>query len=81
MKREIPSIVFAALAVPALALSATAVAAKNEPPDRVTICHNTHSETNPVVIITVSAEAVQTHLTLHGDVLFVNGQCGGGGGS
>jgi hypothetical protein len=36
---------------------------------KVTICHQTGSDTNPAVTITVSAKAVSTHVNKHGDTL------------
>ena len=42
---------------------------------KTTICHYTGSESNPVVIITVSDNAVPQHLA-HGDDLYVDGHCG-----
>jgi hypothetical protein len=41
-------------------------------PKKETICHRTASKTNPLVEITVSANALQTHLD-HGDFI---GKCG-----
>jgi hypothetical protein len=38
------------------------------PPSKVTICHHTHSQTNPFVTITVSEHAVPAHLG-HGDTI------------
>jgi hypothetical protein len=38
------------------------------PPSKVTICHHTHSQTNPFVTITVSENAVPAHLG-HGDTI------------
>lgn len=52
---------------------------------KTTICHNTGSATNPVVVITVSDHAVAMHVTNHGDALFSgfdaagNPICGGRG--
>ena len=43
------------------------------PPDKVTICHHTDSEKNPIVTITVDPAAVENHLK-HGDEL---GACAG----
>jgi hypothetical protein len=40
---------------------------------KVTICHHTHSQTNPFVTITVSQNAVPAHMR-HGDTL---GPCPG----
>ena len=40
--------------------------AKQYPPSKVTICHHTHSKTNPFVTITVSERALPAHLR-HGD--------------
>ena len=42
--------------------------------DKITICHHTHSATNPMVTITVSANAWKAHVR-HGDSV---GECGGG---
>jgi hypothetical protein len=75
-----------ALAATALAVPATASLGRDTPdaeaapPGRVTICHRTSAERNPYVVITVSRAALQTHLN-HGDQLFVDGVCGGVGGS
>lgn len=83
MKREIPTaLVLASLMAPALAGGAARSDAQG-PAERVTICHKTSSQRNPVVVITVSGSALQTHLDQHGDDLMVNGVCGwsGGGGS
>ena len=38
-------------------------------PPRVDVCHRTGSETNPWVLLTVSAAAQETHVTRHGDLL------------
>jgi hypothetical protein len=39
---------------------------------KVTICHHTGSETNPIVKITVSANAAEAHVDNHGDFIFRN---------
>jgi hypothetical protein len=36
--------------------------------DKAFICHNTHSETNPFVLIEVSLASLETHITQHGDI-------------
>jgi hypothetical protein len=64
----------------AMALGAVG-AASAAPAGKVTICHHTASETNPVVIITISENAVGKHYQNHGhtgpDEEFIDGQCGG----
>ena len=35
----------------------------------VPICHHTHSDTNPYVLIRVSPEALHAHLAHHGDII------------
>ncbi len=49
--------------------------------DKVTICHHTNSEKNPIVVISVNAHAFDAHMG-HGDSLYdsVNGCEEGGGG-
>jgi len=44
-------------------------AAAQYPPSKVTICHHTHSKTNPFVTITVSQNAVAAHVRNHGDTI------------
>ena len=44
------------------------------PAGKVTICHLTGSATNPVVIITVSRNALPAHLR-HGDLIFNGYRC------
>lgn len=36
---------------------------------KVTICHHTHSKTNPYVTITIDDNALRTHLDRHGDTI------------
>jgi hypothetical protein len=43
---------------------------------KVAICHNTGSETNPVVLIEVSGNAAPAHIANHGDTLAVIGPDG-----
>lgn len=49
--------------------------------DKITICHVTGSESNPVVEITIAIKALATHLA-HGDFLIPEGDvdCFGNGG-
>jgi hypothetical protein len=47
-------------------LSSTTPTASQYAPSKVTICHHTHSKTNPFVTITVSERALPAHLR-HGD--------------
>jgi hypothetical protein len=46
----------------------------NGPDGKVTICHRTGSETNPIVVITISKNALPAHLR-HGDGFFFKGKC------
>jgi hypothetical protein len=46
----------------------TSPVAAQYPPAKVTICHHTHSQTNPFVTITVSVHALPAHLR-HGDTI------------
>jgi hypothetical protein len=49
-------------------LTHTSPVAAQYPPAKVTICHHTHSQTNPFVTITVSTHALPAHLG-HGDTV------------
>ena len=47
----------------------TSPTAAQYPTSKVTICHHTHSQTNPFVTITVSEHALPAHLGHHGDTI------------
>ena len=49
-------------------VSESSPVAAQYPPSKVTICHHTHSQSNPFVTITVSENAVPAHLG-HGDTI------------
>ena len=54
-----------------LAFAASSVfASQEEKEDKVNICHQTSSETNPWEAIQVNESAVQSHLDEHGDFLY-----------
>jgi hypothetical protein len=56
-----------ALAVCAGALAVSAIGGVTAAPaPKVTVCHHTGSETNPIVEITISENAVAKHLANHG---------------
>ncbi len=56
------------LAAKVVGLSGTTPTAAEYPSSKVTICHHTHSKTNPFVTITVSQNALPAHLG-HGDTV------------
>ncbi len=73
--RLICAAVLAVFAISAPLASAGSTGGSGGGPDgKVTICHLTGSAKNPVVIITVSTNALPAHLR-HGDGLFLNGHC------
>jgi hypothetical protein len=69
------ALAFAALASVGAAVSpsGTAGATKQYNPNKVTICHHTHSKKNPFVTIRVSRNALKAHMK-HGDTI---GPCAG----
>ena len=62
-------------AIAALAAAPAALAGGGGPDGKVTICHRTGSETNPIVVITISKNALPAHLENHGDGFFFKGKC------
>jgi hypothetical protein len=60
--------VLGGLAVSGLSSGTPSAAAQYQYPEKVTICHHTHSATNPFVTITVSRNALPAHLE-HGDTI------------
>ena len=68
------------LAAAASALMLAGVAGAS-PKGKTTICHQTHSATNPWVRITVSNASLKAHLSNHGDIIPAPAAgCPGGGG-
>ena len=79
----IAAVVTGATLVPLVAFGGVGLAAKNAPSGsqyqypganqyKVTMCHYTHSKTNPVVVINISNRAVPAHLR-KGDVIVAAG--------
>jgi hypothetical protein len=60
--------VLGVLAASGLSSGTPSAAAQYQYPEKVTICHHTHSATNPVVTITVSRNALPAHQA-HGDTI------------
>jgi hypothetical protein len=56
------------LAASGLSAGTPSAAAQYQYPEKVVICHHTHSATNPFVTITVSRNALPAHLK-HGDTI------------
>ena len=64
----------------AIVISILGASIANANAGKVLICHKTSSEKNPIVLISVSSNAVQAHLS-QGDTLLPAGEtdCSGGG--
>jgi|ERR671910_21851 hypothetical protein len=60
--------VLGVLAASGLSSGTPSAAAQYQYPEKVTICHHTHSATNPFVTITVSRNALPAHQA-HGDTI------------
>ena len=73
--RLICASVLAVFAISAPLALAGSSSGGNGPAPKVTICHMTGSETNPVVIITISRNALPAHLKNHGDLIFDGKNC------
>ncbi len=55
--------------------SRTTVAAQKGKDHKITICHHTSSETNPIVVITIDRHALPHHVANHGDGEFDTEEC------
>lgn len=60
--------VLGVLAASGMSAGTPSAAAQYQYPEKVVICHHTHSATNPFVTITVSRNALPAHLE-HGDTI------------
>lgn len=66
---KIPTVIGTIILAVELVLVGGLIKASAVPAPKVTICHNTGSQTNPTVTITVSENAVAAHVKNHGDTL------------
>lgn len=72
--RRIPALVAASLAA-SLCLAAQAVGSNGSGDHKTSLCHRTHSTSNPFVLITIDDSAVAAHVREHDDPFPRDGAC------